>query len=147
MNLNIPVPKTPFFVTETATGQQIISREWYRFFTDMGFALGYDTNGVFDISLIANGPPAETVIAGFVQALASKILEADSHASQVAGMLESLPKQILSEAEILFGGPHGVTDTTPDVDDTSWVPVTDGAEPPTLISDGAGNLIFVAWHP
>lgn len=29
----------------------------------------------------------------------------------------------------------------------SWVPLTDGAEPPLLISDGAGNLVFVAWTP
>jgi hypothetical protein len=27
----------------------------------------------------------------------------------------------------------------------SWIPLVDGAEPPSLISDGAGHLILVAY--
>jgi hypothetical protein len=28
-----------------------------------------------------------------------------------------------------------------------WVPLVTGAEPPELVSDGAGSLIFVSWSP
>jgi hypothetical protein len=27
----------------------------------------------------------------------------------------------------------------------SWIPLVDGAEPPSLVSDGAGHLILVAY--
>lgn len=29
----------------------------------------------------------------------------------------------------------------------SYVPLVTGAEPPVLVSDGAGGLIFVPWSP
>lgn len=29
----------------------------------------------------------------------------------------------------------------------NWVPLVTGAEPPVLVSDGAGSLIFVSWSP
>lgn len=32
-----------------------------------------------------------------------------------------------------------------EVPTSTWVPLTDGAEPPGFITDGAGNLIFVAY--
>jgi hypothetical protein len=31
--------------------------------------------------------------------------------------------------------------------ESQWVPLVTGSEPPTLVSDGSGNLIFVAWSP
>lgn len=43
----------------------------------------------------------------------------------------------------ITNGPHAIEIAA----GGSWVPLTDGAEPPGFITDGAGNLIFVSYTP
>lgn len=63
--------------------------------------------------------------------------------SAIAGI--GIPNPLL--ALLAMDASGSGTATPVDVDDTSWVPLVDGSEPPNFITDGAGKLIFVSYTP
>lgn len=49
-------------------------------------------------------------------------------------------RRIATTINLLIGDGDGTSGA-------SFVPLVTGAEPPVLLSNGAGGLIFVAWEP
>jgi len=52
-------------------------------------------------------------------------------------------RRIATTLNLLIGEIGGISGSG----GASWVPAVTGDEPPVLLSDGAGGLIFVAWSP
>lgn len=95
----------------------LISRTWYRFFA----------NFIGDVGAVEGDSSSAPV------SDAARI-------ARIEDVLASIEVQpVLNIGAILAQVPAG--------EDHSWLPLVDGAEPPSFITDGAGVLITVAYYP
>lgn len=97
MSMMIPIPHSPLIDTtpDPKTGELSgrMTREWYRYFSDLGEALGFNINIIDDVLLLA-GPTAEDTLGSFLALFANRILDADSRIASVQAMVEGLEKRL-----------------------------------------------------
>lgn len=153
--LSQPFPQIPApFVDEhgviNQTWLQLLITLWNR--TGGSSGGGGSTTDIFNyvIGEVSSPPPRENASAGELG-----LLGQPASASLIAAIREEIARQLLLVVKppaldpmlaLLFTS-HPPSQSEDAGCCASWVPMVDGAEPPGFITDGAGNLVFVAYGP
>lgn len=155
--LSNPFPQIPAPFVDPATG--VINQIWLQLLIALWERTGGASGGGGSTTDIFNyvvgepslAPPRENAEAGELG-----LLGQPPSASMIIAIKEEIARQLLLVSKppvidplmALLFSTHSAP-ASGDASDccASWVPLVDGAEPPGFITDGAGNLVFIAFGP
>lgn len=144
--ITIPIPTGPIAVRDER-GDIVVTREWYKYFALLVKALGNSTTYVPD-SIAANtvAPNLSGIQASITELRKLAMLgdvSARARLNDLSLKIKALEALVLA-ARVSSSAQESSSDA---MSEGNWIPLTDGADPPSLIHDGAGHLVTVWYEP
>ena len=136
------IPRPDHALIDPKTG--FPDKAWYRWFSF--FAIDAAATEVTAKAALAHPPPnLQPLQTGIAE---TRLLATLAEGTDRRSWISALTNRVKTLEVLVFGARRAESaSSSSSSSDTSWVPLVDGSEPPNFITDGAGNLIFVAYTP